>query len=209
MAMSIPTAGQSKLRGIARSHPVATLDRFSGGRFLFGIGAGFIQEGSEIMGVDFAHRWTQTREAIMAMKELWTKEEAEYHGRYYDFPPVQSLPKPVQHPHPPLLLGGRAKNVFKRIVEYGDGWLPPYIPPRSILSPAQIRQGRETLNELARQAGRDPRSIQVVAFCWSPDLDTLKAVEDAGADTVRISLETAGEQEALVQMEAIARMVFG
>jgi probable F420-dependent oxidoreductase len=186
---------------------VATLDHFSGGRVLFGIGAGFIQEGSKIMGVDWEHRWTQTREAIQVMKALWTKEEAEYHGRYYDFPPVRSFPKPAQHPHPPLLLGGRAKNVFQRIVAYGDGWLPPYIPPRAILSPEQIRQGRETLNELARQAGRDPRSIQVVAFCWSYELDMLKAFEDAGADAVRIALETVGEKEALEKLEEIARTV--
>jgi probable F420-dependent oxidoreductase len=186
---------------------VATLDHFSGGRLLFGIGAGFIQEGSKIMGVDWEHRWTQTREAIMAMKALWTTEEAEYHGRYYDFPPVRSFPKPAQQPHPPLLLGGRAKNLFKRIVAYGDGWLLPYIPPRSLISPEQIRQGRETLNELARQAGRDPASIQVVAFAWLPEPDTLQAFEDAGADAVRISLETAGEKEALTKLEEIARTV--
>jgi probable F420-dependent oxidoreductase len=116
---------------------VATLDHFSGGRFLFGIGGGWI-EGSEIMGADWEHRWTQLREAVMAMTALWTKDEAEYHGRYYAFPPVRSFPKPAQKPHPPILLGGYAKNVFKRIVEYGDGWLPPYIPPRSIISPEQI-----------------------------------------------------------------------
>jgi len=188
---------------------VATLDHFSGGRFLFGIGAGFIQEGSEIMGVDWEHRWTQTREAIMAMKALWTTEEAEYHGRYYDFLPVRSFPKPAQKPHPPLLLGGRAKNLFKRIVEYGDGWLLPYIPPRSLISPEQIRQGREVLNELASRVGRDPKSIQVVAFAWLPELDTLKAFEEAGADAVRISLETAGEKEALAKLEEIARTVLG
>jgi alkanesulfonate monooxygenase SsuD/methylene tetrahydromethanopterin reductase-like flavin-dependent oxidoreductase (luciferase family) len=159
---------------------VATLDHFSGGRFLFGIGGGWIQEESEIMETDWEHRWTQIRDAIMAMKELWAKDEAEYHGRYYDFPPVRSFPKPAQNPHPPILLGGRAKNVFKRIVEYGDGWIPPYIPPYSVISPEQIRHGRETLNELASQAGRDPTSIQVVAFSWLPDREAVKAFEAAG-----------------------------
>ena len=95
---------------------ISTLDLFSDGRFLFGIGAGWHWEETEIMGGDFDHRWTQTREAVLVMKELWTKDEAEFHGRYYDFPPVQCYPKPAQKPHPPVILGGMAKNVLRRIV---------------------------------------------------------------------------------------------
>src|SRR5919198_5967996 len=93
---------------------IATLDRLSGGRFLFGIGAGWLKEETEIMGGDFAHRWTQTHDAIMAMKELWTKDEAAYHGKYYNFPAVRSFPKPAQKPHPPIFIGGCDKKVFKR-----------------------------------------------------------------------------------------------
>ena len=103
---------------------IATLDRYSDGRFIFGIGAGWLREETEIMGADFDHRWTQTRESIEAMKQLWTQDEAEYHGTYYDFPPVKSIPKPVQSPHPPVYLGGKARNVFRRVVAYGDGWMP-------------------------------------------------------------------------------------
>src|SRR5262245_33923991 len=84
---------------------VATLDNFSDGRFIFGIGAGWLREESEIMGGDFDHRWGQTREAILVMKELWSKEQAEFHGKFYDFPPVISFPKPVQQPHPPIYVG--------------------------------------------------------------------------------------------------------
>lgn len=97
---------------------VATLDRLSGGRFIFGVGAGWLKEETELLGGDFLHRWTQTKDAVLAMKELWSKEEPEYHGRYYDFPPVRSNPKPIQKPHPPIFLGGSAKNVFKRVVEW-------------------------------------------------------------------------------------------
>jgi probable F420-dependent oxidoreductase len=141
---------------------IATLDHFSGGRFLFGIGAGWLKEETEIMGGDFAHRWTQTQEAVMAMKALWTQEEAEYHGRYYDFPPVRSFPKPAQKPHPPIVLGSiTSRRVFQRIVAWGDAWMPVGV------SLEEMKQGRETLNELAVQAGRDPRSIQVVA-CFAP-----------------------------------------
>src|SRR5207244_1860172 len=100
---------------------IATLDHFSNGRFLFGIGAGWLQEETEIMGGDFAHRWGQTREAVLAMKELWTKTESKYSGQFYNFPAVRSFPKPAAKPHPPVLLGGSSKYVFRRIVEWGDG----------------------------------------------------------------------------------------
>ena len=120
---------------------VATLDYFSKGRFLFGIGAGWNKEETELMGGNFAHRWTQTREAIEAMKALWSNEAAEYHGTYYDFPLVRSFPRPVQQPHPPILLGGVAQQVFKRTVAYGKGWMPT----RS--TPELIRQGRAILND--------------------------------------------------------------
>ena len=181
---------------------IATLDHFSGGRFIFGIGAGWVKEETEIMGGDFAHRWTQTQEAIMAMKALWTKEEAEYHGRYYAFPPVRSFPKPAQKPHPPIFLGSvTSPNVFKRIVAWGDGWMPVGV------SLEQIKHGREALNELAAQAGRDPRSIQIVAFFVPPEPEAVKAFEDAGADTALIALETSGEKEALSKLEEIAQRV--
>jgi probable F420-dependent oxidoreductase len=181
---------------------IATLDHFSGGRFIFGIGAGWVKEETEIMGGDFAHRWTQTQDAIRAMKALWSKEEAEYHGRYYDFPPVRSFPKPAQKPHPPIFLGSvTSLNVFKRIVAWGDGWMPVGV------SLEQIKHGREALNELAAQAGRDPRSIQIVAFFVPPDPEALKAFEDAGVDAALVALETSGEKEALRKLEEIAQRV--
>src|SRR5207237_8407068 len=129
---------------------VSTLDFFSGGRFLFGIGAGWLREETQLMGGDFDHRWTQTRESVLAMKELWTKPEAEFHGKFYDFPPVRSNPKPAQKPHPPVLLGGGAKNVLQRVVAWGDGWLPNRITPE------QLRESRAALDRLAKAAGRDP-----------------------------------------------------
>jgi probable F420-dependent oxidoreductase len=178
---------------------IATLDHFSGGQFLFGIGAGWLKEETEIMGGDFAPRWTQTQEASLAMKALWTQEEAEYHGRYYDFPPVRSFPKPAQKPHPPIVLGSiTSRRVFQRIVAWGDGSMPVGV------SLEEMRQGRETLNELAAQARRDPRSIQVVAFFAPPDPEALQALEEAGADAALIALETAGEKEALEKLEEIA-----
>ena len=183
---------------------IATLDLYSEGRFIFGIGAGWLKEETELMGGDFPHRWTQTRDAVMAMKELSTKDEAEYHGTYYDFPPVRSFPKPTQKPHPPIFLGGKARNAFKRVVEWGDGWMP------NRASVEEIKRGRETLDDLAQRAGRDPSSIQVMAFGASGqfrDREAIKDLEEAGADRVTIWLDNTGGAESLREMEEIARMV--
>ena len=180
---------------------VATLDMYSGGRFLFGIGAGWLREETEIMGGNFPRRWTQTRESILAMKELWTKTESEHHGEFYDFPGVYSFPNPVQRPHPPVLLGGMAKNVFKRVVEWGDGWMPNRVQPED------VAKGRATLDELADAAGRDPSSLEITVYGQQPDPDLLKRFEDAGANRVAIRLETLPESEALDELNKIAEAV--
>lgn len=182
---------------------VATLDMYSGGRFIFGIGAGWHREELEILGGDFDHRWTQTKEAVLAMKELWTKAESEFHGKYYDFPPVYSFPRPVQRPHPPIILGGMAPNVLKRVVAYGDGWMPNRV------TPDDIRTGRETLDRLATEAGRDPSSIRLYVSGQPPDLDVVKSYLDAGADQIVVRVETAPEKETVAELEAIAKKLLG
>ncbi len=181
---------------------IATLDRYSNGRFIFGIGAGWLKEETEIMGGNFAHRWTQTRESIEAMKELWTKDVSEFHGAYYDFPKLKSYPKPVQQPHPPVYLGGRAGNVFKRVVQWGDGWMP------NRTSPAEIRQGRAALDELAEAAGRDPKSIEIMAFGSAGefgDRGPIEQLEQAGADRITVWLDQTEGDGAIAEIEEIAR----
>jgi probable F420-dependent oxidoreductase len=181
---------------------VATLDNFSGGRFLFGIGAGWLNEETEIMGGDFAHRWGQTREAIRAMQALWSQETAEFHGTYYDFPPVIAFPKPVQQPHPPIYIGAFGMgHVFRRVITYGNGWMP------WMFTPEQIRQGRARLNDLARDAGRDPQSIAVVAMPVPADPDVIKAYEDAGADGAVVMVMPSSAQEMARELERIAQKV--
>src|SRR6058998_1712471 len=181
---------------------VATLDLFSGGRFLFGIGAGWLKEETQIMGGDFDHRWTQTRESVLAMKELWTKPEAEFHGRYYKFPPVRSYPKPAQKPHPPVLLGGGAKNVLQRIVAWGDGWLPNRI------TPDQLRGSRAALDRLAKDAGRDPSKITISVHGQPADRDLLQRFHDAGATRVIVRPESVKtDAEMAAQLTRIAEAV--
>ena len=183
---------------------ISSLDQASGGRFLFGVGAGWHKEETEMMGGDFAHRWTQARDAVLAMKALWTQDEAEYHGAYYDFPAVRSVPKPTQRPHPPVILGGKAPNVLKRVVEWADGWLPYRT------SADEIRRSRNTIGELAEASGRDPGTVQITAFGHPGQYKSPEAVAellDAGADRVTIWLEQTEGDGALAEMDRIARQV--
>ncbi len=181
---------------------VSTLDLFSGGRFLFGIGAGWLREETEIMGGDFDHRWTQTRESVLAMKELWTKPEAEFHGRYYNFPPVRSYPKPKQKPHPPVILGGGAARVLERVVAWGDGWLPNRITPE------QLRESRATLDRLAKDAGRDPNAITISVHGQPADRDLIRRLLDAGATRVLVRPATVKtDAEMGAELERIAKTV--
>jgi probable F420-dependent oxidoreductase len=187
---------------LVQAKQIAALDFHSGGRFIFGIGTGWLREETEIMGGDFDHRWTQAREAVEAMKELWTKDEAEFHGQYYDFPPVRVFPKPAQKPHPPVFLGGVAKNVFKRVVTYGDGWMPVRA------TPDDIRAGRAALDELADAAGRDPKSIQILVYGAS-SRDEIKQMEEAGADLATVRLPSTAPGEALPGLEKLAEEMLG
>jgi probable F420-dependent oxidoreductase len=157
---------------------VAALDLHSGGRFIFGIGTGWLKEEVEMFGGNFQRRWTQTREALDVMKALWTKDAAEFHGEFFDFPPVRSYPKPAQKPHPPILIGGMAKNVLKRIVDHADGWLPNRV------TPADLEKARKELDRLASVAGRDPRSITISVYGQEPRKDIVQPLFDAGADRV-------------------------
>jgi probable F420-dependent oxidoreductase len=180
---------------------VASLDHCSGGRFLLGIGAGWLKEETEIFGANYPRRWTWTRECVLALTELWTKDEAEFHGEFIHFPPVKSFPKPVQKPHPPVILGGMAKYVLKRVVAYGNGWMPNRVTPE------QVKAGRTELDRLAIEAGRDPASLEISVFGQAPDPDLIKQFQDAGAARVTVRLMAMPEREALAELESIARQV--
>ncbi|MFQ6026442.1 MAG: LLM class F420-dependent oxidoreductase [Dehalococcoidia bacterium] len=182
---------------------IATLDRLSGGRFLFGIGAGWLREETEIMGGDFDHRWTQVRESVLAMKELWTKEEAEYHGRYYDFPPVKVYPKPVQQPHPPVILGGMARNVLKRVASWADGWMPNRVTPEDLES------SRRILDTLAAEMGRNPATLTITVYGQEADRDLVQTLFNAGADRVVVRPNAVqSDAEIGQELERMAEAVF-
>ena len=182
---------------------ISTLDMYSGGRFIFGIGTGWFREEAEALGVDFDHRATQAREHVLAMKELWTKDEAEFHGRYVDFSAMYCYPKPTQKPHPPVLIGGSAKNVLKRVVEWGDGWIPIRIEPE------EIKTARATLTRLSEEAGRDPASIDITIHSQPADLDLIKRFEEAGANRVLVRASAPGHDSSIEEIEQLAAKVLG
>lgn len=132
---------------ILTANEVATLDAFSNGRVLFGIGAGWLKEESELLGADYPHRWTQTREYIAAMRELWTKDEASFEGRYVKFPPVRLYPKPARPGGPPVLIGSKDKNALRWVARWGDGWCP------ILLTPEQMKAELAKLREECDRAG--------------------------------------------------------
>ena len=141
---------------------VATLDLLSGGRVLLGVGAGWNREEMRNHGTDPSTRMSVLRERVEAMKAIWTQDEAEYHGEFVDFDPLFSWPKPVQVPHPPVLVGGSGPTVLERVVAFGDGWMPGH--QRDL---AGLGKRITELQELAEEAGR-PR-LPVTIFSANPD----------------------------------------
>ena len=175
---------------ITLAKTVATLDLFSGGRFLFGIGAGGIREESEAMGVDFRRRWVMTREYIAAMKELWTKTDSQFDGEFVKFPLLKSSPKPLQKPYPPIHVGAggigpRYTRALKDTVAIGDGWAPVAVPAH------QLTKDLIALKELCAQAGRDFSRLEITIFMpieQGGPRDTIRAYEDAGAHRLVFTL---------------------
>ncbi len=181
---------------ITTAKEVASLDRLSNGRFIFGIGGGWNAEEMENHGTSFKRRWRLLRERILAMKEIWTKEEAEFHGKMVDFDPIWAHPKPAQQPHPPIIMGGDAPTTFDRVIEFCDGWMP--ILGRRDDGPSLSEKIAE-LRRRAEEAGRDPKSISVSIFGARPDREALDKLAEAGVDRAVFMLPSA-EREALLPL---------
>jgi probable F420-dependent oxidoreductase len=169
---------------------VATLDAYSGGRFIFGIGAGWLADESEIMGVDFKKRWEITHEYVRAMKALWTENEASFTGEYVRFPKVKSYPKPAQKPHPPIHLGaggfGPNLRALKMTVAYADGWAPIG------LSPQQLATELTRLRKLSEEAGKDFRKFEISLYTEAGQGQSAHSVSEEAARRVVREYEEAG-----------------
>src|SRR5262244_624817 len=136
---------------------VASIDHISAGRFLFGVGGGWNQDEIESHGTVFTTRFKKMREQVEAMKEIWTKSEPEYHGEIVDVVKMRTWPKPVQKPHPPVIVGGAFPHSARRAVRYGDGWVPNASRPTY----ADVTEFLPQFRQMARDAGRDPDKIPV------------------------------------------------
>ncbi len=179
---------------IITAKQVASLDQLSGGRFLFGVGAGWNREEMENHGTDPDRRFALMRERVEAMKAIWTEEEAEYHGKYVDFDPIWCWPKPVQKPHPPVLVGGNGEKVLERVVAYGDEWMPNRV--------SGLRERIAELGRLAEEAGRDP--IPVTLSGARPDPELIERGEAAGVHRCTFYIEPGDAGETERQLDELA-----
>jgi probable F420-dependent oxidoreductase len=179
---------------IALAKAVASLDYLSGGRVLFGVGAGWNVEEAANHGIEFRRRWKVQRERIEAMKEIWTRDEAEYHGEFVDFDPIWSWPKPAQQGGPPVYVGGDGPGTFKRVVRYGDAWMPIGVRLR-----AAIEEKMAELNALAGDAGRAP--IPVTIYGAAPRAEVVNSYIEAGVEAVIFWMPSVPEDQALALIE--------
>jgi probable F420-dependent oxidoreductase len=183
---------------IVTAKSVASLDQLSGGRFIFALGGGWNVDEMENHGAKYATRFKLLRERVLAMKEMWTKEEAQFHGQFVNFDPVWVYPKPKQKPHPPLFLGGESDHTLQRVVEFCDGWFPRgrggFDPKASV----------ERLRKAATAGGRDPKTLSITVFGAPPDKEKLKPYLDAGIERVLFAVPDGSRDEILKALDSCA-----
>ena len=185
---------------ITLAKEVASIDHLSGGRMLFGIGGGWNYEEMENHGTRPATRWKVLRERVLAMKRIWQEDDAEFHGRYVSFDPLWSWPKPVQKPHPPILIGGDGPRTLQRVIEYGDEWMPIAGRGSDDLS-ARI----EELQRMARDAGRGP--IPVSLFGARPQPEAIEKYEQAGVSRCILPMPSVLRDEAISRLKHYAGLI--
>ena len=183
---------------IVTAKAIASLDQLSGGRFIFGIGGGWNVEEMENHGAKYQTRFKQMREHVLAMKELWTKDEASYNGEFVKFDCVWSWPKPAQRPHPPVILGGETDHTLRRVIEYCDGWFPR---PRGGFD---VVKGVAHLSQMAEKAGRDPKTITTIVFGAANDAKALESYDNAGIQSALLAIPDESRDEILRYLDKIA-----
>jgi len=180
---------------------VATLDHLSGGRVLFGVGGGWNKPEMENHGCNYTTRFQRLEEQLQALKSIWTEDEAQFHGEHVNFDPMWCWPKPVTRPHPPIFIGGETDHTLKRIVKYGDGWLPRVRDPEMVLA------GIGRLRALARAAGRDENSIAISAFGLPAKHDAIAPFRDAGVGRAILAVAPGAPDDMLRRLDRYAEFI--
>ena len=185
---------------ITTAKEVASLDQLSGGRFLFGVGAGWNREEMVNHGTDPSRRFGLMQERIEAMKAIWTEDEASYHGRYLDFERIWSWPKPAQRPHPPIIVGGNGKRVLERVVAYGDEWMP-----NRIESVEELQARMEELGGMAADAGRETPKVGLYAA--PAKADEMERYESIGISRYVLFVPPVPRPEAEARLDHLAGLI--
>ncbi len=184
---------------IALAKRAASLDVLSGGRFLFGVGAGWLAEELENHGVAFEQRWQVLREHVLAMQACWTQKDAEFHGTYVDFDPVWVEPKPISRPHPPVYVGATSTWAMGRIAEYAQGWYPVHVP--------EFDERLAQLTQECEKRGRSIEEIDIALLTQPSSADQLAALHDKGVNSVVLSLPTLDRDASLAVLDGYAAIV--
>ena len=186
---------------ITTAKEVASIDVLSGGRLIFGIGGGWNAEEMEHHGTAFRTRWKLLRERVAAMKTIWTEDEAAFEGELVRFAPLWSWPKPLQRPHPPIILGAHGPRALQRVVDYCDGWIP--IGVRA----GDLAVEVETLRQLAVERGRDPHAISVNVYGAHADREALARLRDVGVTRAIFALPAEGRDAILPLLDRYAALM--
>ena len=182
---------------------VASIDQVSAGRFLFGVGSGWNAEEMLDHGTPFKSRHKIARERVEAMKVIWTQSKAEYHGEFVNFDPMMTWPKPVQKPHPPVIVGGAFPYGARRAIRYGDGWVPHASRPEY----GDVSDFLPEFHKMVREAGRDPASLPLTMFRVVEELDKLRHYRDIGIARVVITLPSAGADQVIPLLDQWAERI--
>ena len=185
---------------IITAKEVASLDRLSGGRLLFGVGGGWNLEEMANHGTDGSKRFGLLRERIEAMKAIWTQDEASYHGQHVDFDPIWTRPKPLQKPHPPILVGGNGPTVTDRVLAYGDEWMPNAMPDAKALQ-QRIRE----FHERAEQSERG--ELGVTLYAAPAKAQAIAAYQQAGVHRYVFHMQSTGRDEAEQRLDRLDAVI--
>ena len=179
---------------------VATVDWLSKGRMIFGVGMGWNEDEMANHGVTMRDRWDIVAEKIEAMKQLWTQDTAEYHGRFVDFGESWAWPKPVQRPHPPIIIGGGwGPRLLRNVVRHADGWFP-------VSSRSSIKTRIDLLHAECERQGRDPSTVSITVADAKPDLDSFRSLESEGVERVTLSIPVGSRNDTLRQLDTYGEL---